>query len=42
MVQNIQNNQKEIKVGKIIEKYDILRVEDKIIPIILNKTKNKP
>ena len=39
MVQNIGKNQKMIKVGKISEKYDILTAEEKIIPLIGNKTK---
>ena len=39
MVQNIGKNQKMIKVGKISEKYDILTVEEKLIPLIGNKTK---
>ena len=39
MVQNLGRNKKLIKVGRISEKYDILRFEGKCMALIGNKTK---
>ena len=42
MVQNIRNEKKILKVGKIGAKYDILTVHNKQVAQIYNKTKRIP
>ena len=38
MFQKLERTKKVIKAGKISEKYDILKVEEKRIPLIGNKS----